>query len=93
MTGGHEKRCTVTSVNLEYDVEKQWGTYTPHFDLFLTVECNVHTQRGEIPSRIELKGKLKKELENYHQNCWRILGIKFNKIWVSFRDYLRVIFY
>ena len=70
MTGGHEKRCTVTSVNLEYDVDKQWGTYTPHFDLFLTVECNVHTQRGEIPSRIELKGKLKKDLPSSDNKSW-----------------------
>jgi hypothetical protein len=70
MTGGHEKRCTVTAVNLEYDVTKNWGKYNPHFDLFLTVECNVQTQKGEFPNTIEIKGKLKKELPVTDNKSW-----------------------
>jgi len=70
MTGGHEKRCTVTAVNLEYDVTKNWGSYNPHFDLFLTVECNVQTQKGEFPNTIEIKGKLKKEFPVTDNKSW-----------------------
>ena len=70
MTGGHEKQCTVTSVNLEYDVTKQWGSYNPHFDLFLTVECNVNTNKGDIPNTMEIKGKLRKDLPVTDNKSW-----------------------
>ena len=40
MTGGFETTGTVKSVQIEYDAEKQWGTYNPTFDMFLTIEYN-----------------------------------------------------
>ena len=36
----HETTGTVKSVSVEYDVDKTWGSYKPHFDMFLTVEYN-----------------------------------------------------
>ncbi len=68
MNGGFESTATVKSVELEYDIEKPWGTWKPTFDLFLTVTYKKSTQ--DFDETFEIFGNLKKELPITENKSW-----------------------
>ena len=63
----HEATGTVKSVTVEYDVDKTWGSYKPHFDMFLIVEYN---DGQSWDKTMEIYGNVKKNLPITDQKSW-----------------------
>jgi len=63
----HETTGTVKAVNVEYDVDKTWGSYKPHFDMFLTVTYN---DGQSWDKTLEIFGNVKKNLPVTDQKSW-----------------------
>tara|TARA_R110002074_G_scaffold396621_1_gene586198 strand:+ start:647 stop:1210 length:564 start_codon:yes stop_codon:yes gene_type:complete len=67
MNGGFETTGTVKSVQIEYDAEKQWGTYNPTFDMFLTIEYN---DGQDWDKTLTIHGNVKKNLPITDPKSW-----------------------
>ena len=63
----HETTGTVKSVSVEYDVDKTWGSYKPHFDMFLTVEYN---DGQSWDKTLEVFGNVRKNLPVTDPKSW-----------------------
>ena len=67
MAGGYETIATVKSIKVEYDVTKQWGSWNPTFDIFMTVTYN---DGQDWDKELEIKGNLKRELGANDPKSW-----------------------
>ena len=63
----YEKTATVKSVKIDYDVEKQWGSWNPTFDMFLTVTYN---DGQDWDNELEIYGMVKKGIDTSDQKSW-----------------------
>ena len=67
MGGGYETTATVKSVKLDYDVEKQWGSWNPTFDMFLTITYN---DGQDWDNQMEIFGKVKRDIGTEDPKSW-----------------------
>ena len=67
MAGGYETTATVKSAKIEYDVEKQWGSWNPTFDMFLTVTYN---DGQDWDNEIEIYGNVKRDIGTEDPKSW-----------------------
>ena len=67
MTGGFETIGTVKSVQMEYDVEKQWGSWNPTFDMFLTIDYN---DGQDWDKQMTIYGNVKKDMPVTDGKSW-----------------------
>tara|TARA_R100000808_G_scaffold81_2_gene575 strand:+ start:760 stop:1341 length:582 start_codon:yes stop_codon:yes gene_type:complete len=58
---------TVKSVNIDYDVEKNWGNWNPVWNIFLTVKYN---DGQSWDKELEVYGNVKKNLPITDQKSW-----------------------
>ena len=63
----HENIATIKSIDIQYDVTKQWGSYSPTFDMFMTVMIN---KGMDFDEKLEIHGNISRNLDVSDPKSW-----------------------
>jgi len=63
----HENIATIKSIDIQYDVTKQWGSYNPTFDMYMTVMIN---KGMDFDEKLEIYGNIKRDLDVTDPKSW-----------------------
>ena len=63
----HENIATIKSIDIQYDVTKQWGSYNPTFDMYMTVMIN---KGMDFDEKLEIYGNIKRDLNVTDPKSW-----------------------